>query len=130
MPTYVASSLDPSIFLEKLVRVLISTSEVLSRDVPLYLSVQGDFEFEDGNNHYGYIAYLAVLVIWEVIPTYLIVVFFRVRMPSASVVSYIILYYVYISHVHNMNWKCRNCDFPIYDKITGLISGPLPSVSH
>lgn len=87
MPTYVASSLDPSIFLGKLVRVLISTSEVLNRDVPLYLSVQGDFEFEDGNNHYGYIAYLAVLVIWEVIPTYLIVIFFRVRMPSASVVS-------------------------------------------
>lgn len=52
------------------------------------LLVQGDFEFEDTNNHYGYIAYLAVLVIWEVIPTYLIVIFFRVRMPSSSVVSY------------------------------------------
>ena len=52
------------------------------------LLVQGDFEFEDPNNHYGYIAYLAVLVIWEVIPTYLIVIFFRVRMPSSSVVSY------------------------------------------
>lgn len=48
---------------------------------------QGDFEFEDPNNHYGYIAYLAVLVIWEVIPTYLIVIFFRIKMPSASVVS-------------------------------------------
>ena len=48
---------------------------------------QGDFEFGHDNDHYGYIAYLAVLVIWEVIPTYLIVIFFRVRMPSASAVS-------------------------------------------
>lgn len=56
-------------------------------DVTLLVEfVQGDFEFES-DNHYGYIAYLAVLVIWEVIPTYLIVIFFRVRIPSVSVVS-------------------------------------------
>lgn len=33
----------------------------------------------------GYIAYFAVLMVWEVIPTYIIVFFFRVRLPSHSV---------------------------------------------
>jgi len=40
-----------------------------------------DYEF---NAHYGYIVYLLVLFVWEVIPTYLIVFFFRVRLPSSS----------------------------------------------
>jgi len=31
--------------------------------------------------------YLLVLFVWEVIPTYLIVFFFRVRLPSSSSVS-------------------------------------------
>ncbi len=50
---------------------------------------QADNEFftSKGENKYGYVAYFAVLVIWEIIPTYMIVIFFRVRMPSASSVS-------------------------------------------
>lgn len=42
---------------------------------------QADNEFK---GHYGYIVYFTVQVIWEVIPTYLIVFFFRVRVPSAN----------------------------------------------
>ena len=43
--------------------------------------LQADFEFQ---SHYGYIAYLVVMLVWEVLPTYLIVLFFRVRIPSQS----------------------------------------------
>eukprot|EP00731_Ephydatia_muelleri_P027674 Em0019g547a len=32
-------------------------------------------------NEYGYIAYLVELLLWEVVPTYLIVVYFRVKIP-------------------------------------------------
>ncbi len=45
---------------------------------------QADNEFR---THYGYIVYFVVQVIWEVIPTYLIVFFFRVTFPSSSAVS-------------------------------------------
>lgn len=43
-----------------------------------------DYEFQKPNgqeNKYGYIAYFVVLVVWEVLPTYLVVLFFRVRIP-------------------------------------------------
>lgn len=39
-------------------------------------SDQADYEF---NTKYGYITYLIALIFWEVIPTYLVVIFFRVK---------------------------------------------------
>lgn len=42
--------------------------------------LQGDFEFSK-DNKYGYIFFLIVLMIWEIVPTYIIVYFFRVRIP-------------------------------------------------
>lgn len=44
--------------------------------------LQADNEF---STHYNYIVYFVVQVIWEVIPTYLIVFFFRVTFPSSTV---------------------------------------------
>lgn len=41
---------------------------------------EGDFEFSK-DNKYGYIFFLIVLMIWEIVPTYIIVYFFRVRIP-------------------------------------------------
>ena len=51
------------------------------------LQADNEFQSDNGFNHYGYLVYFGVLVVWEVIPTYLIVVFFRVRMPLRSAVS-------------------------------------------
>ena len=42
--------------------------------------VQGDNEWK-GN--YGYISYFLVLLFWEVLPTSLIVIFFRVKLPCS-----------------------------------------------
>jgi hypothetical protein len=40
-----------------------------------------DYEFK---RKYGYIVYLSILFFWEVIPTYLIVIFFRVTFPFSA----------------------------------------------
>lgn len=56
--------------------LLFSSSPLLS----LCMCVQGDNEWE-GN--YGYISYFLVLLFWEVIPTFLIVLFFRVKLPCS-----------------------------------------------
>ncbi len=45
------------------------------------LNLQGDYGGGMHTQHYGYITYFAVLLIWEVMPTYIIVFFFRVRLP-------------------------------------------------
>jgi len=45
--------------------------------------LQGDNQFGDSNK-YGYIAYFSILIVWEVMPTYIIIFFFRVRLPSYS----------------------------------------------
>ena len=42
--------------------------------------IQGDNEWK-GN--YGYISYFLVLLFWEVLPTYLVVIFFRVKLPCS-----------------------------------------------
>ena len=56
---------------------------------PLHTQADNEFYTSTGkHNKYGYVAYFAVLVIWEIIPTYMIVVFFRVRLPSKSSVSW------------------------------------------
>lgn len=55
------------------------------------MHAQADNEFREADgesNRYGYVAYFAVLVIWEIIPTYMVVVFFRVKIPSRSSVSW------------------------------------------
>lgn len=46
-----------------------------------FLFFQADYEFK---RKYGYIAYLSILFLWEVIPTYLIVIFFRVTFPFST----------------------------------------------
>lgn len=55
----------------------------------IFVTDEGDYGFmKDINSRKdGYIAYFAVLMVWEVIPTYIIVFFFRVRLPSHSVLK-------------------------------------------
>ena len=62
----------------------------------MHNSLQADYEFQKPNgqeNKYGYIAYFVVLVVWEVLPTYLVVLFFRVRIPHKDSVSTCTMYY-------------------------------------
>lgn len=56
----------------------------------IYL-LQADYEFK---GRYGYVVYLTILFFWEVIPTYLIVIFFRVSFPYS--------FYRTLAQVHNM----------------------------
>lgn len=57
-----------------------SVSDVYSSLLFLFLCVQGDNEWK---SNYGYISYFLVLLFWEVIPTYLIVIFFRLKLPCS-----------------------------------------------
>lgn len=64
------------------------------KNLCLYFPHQPQADNEFGSDHqgnkYGYVTYFIVLVVWEVIPTYLIVIFFRVRMPLQTDVSNIV----------------------------------------
>lgn len=52
----------------------------------VFVTDEGDFGFmaDVKRAKYGYIAYLVVLMVWEVLPTYIIISFFRVRLPNHS----------------------------------------------
>jgi len=59
----------------------------------LHSQADNEFYSSQGNKrNYGYVTYFTVLLVWEIIPTYLIVIFFRIRKPSPHSVSLLIHY--------------------------------------
>lgn len=84
-----------------------------------FMFSQGDFEFlsSDGSaNKYGYIVFFTVMMIWEVIPTFIIVFFFRVRFPHhQSRVSRVVLIFRELNFLQTL-LVSKNCPLYLYSK--------------
>ena len=91
--------------------------------------LQADNEFK---SHFGYIDYFVVQVVWEVIPTYLIVFFFRVTFPSSSTVSHMmcVLWSCDVCTVSHVSVYCESCDVCSVSHVTCTVSHDVCTVSH
>lgn len=77
----------------------------------MFVCLQADLRSELGDR--GYLAFGAILFVWELLPTSLLILIFRVRRPAQEVVSIIAqklgLNVHYIKKLRNQTWHSQYC---------------------